>query len=225
MKKRRPEGRLIRGPLAELAMTLFRRENPLSILETNLLREKVLHTLKDKSFLLAPPGEEFTLASGKKSKYYLDLKPALFDPQGAKDVAELVMTQIENIWVDYIGGLAVGAVPMVAAITLLSLHFKCPLPGFFVRKKVKDHGTKYLVEGVPLGQTLEGKRVIIVDDVTTEGRSAMHAVEAARDAGAEIVLVLSIVDREEGAEEFFRSQSLPFKCLFRAREFFDPQTS
>jgi orotate phosphoribosyltransferase len=206
-------------------MSVFRRANPLSPLETNLLREKAWHTIKDRSFLLAAPGEEFTLASGKKSKYYLDLKPTLFDPKGASDVAELVMTQIENIWVDYIGGLAVGAVPLVTAITLLSHTFDSPLPGFFVRKKVKDHGTKYLVEGLPLGQTLEGKRVIIVDDVTTEGKSAMHAVDAASDAGAEIVLVLSIVDREEGAEEFFRSRSLPFKCLFRAKEFFDSQAS
>jgi orotate phosphoribosyltransferase len=206
-------------------MTFFRRRNPLGQLDANLLREKVWHTIKDRSFILAPPGEEFTLASGKKSNYYLDLKTALFDPQGAHDIAELLTTQIENVWVDYIGGLAVGAVPLVTAIAVLSGKFGSPLPGFFVREKVKDHGTKYLVEGLPLGQTLEGKRVIIVDDVTTEGKSAMHAVNAAKDAGAEISLILSIVDREEGAEEFFRSRALPFKCLFRAKEFFNSQPS
>jgi orotate phosphoribosyltransferase len=69
------------------------------------------------------------------------------------------------------------------------------------------------------GTDSRGKRVVIVDDVTTKGESAMIAIDATRNAGAEIILVLSIVDREAGAEVFFRSQSIPFKCLFRASDF------
>jgi orotate phosphoribosyltransferase len=206
-------------------MTLFRRSKPLRPFEANLVREKVFRAIRKRSYLEAPPGEEFTLASGKRSKYYLDLKPTLFDPEGANEVAELALNELENIWVDYVGGLAVGAVPLATAITVLSYRFECPLPGFFVREQMKDHGTKYLVEGLPRGEDLIGKRVVIVDDVTTEGKSAMHAVDAAKHAGGEVVLVLSIVDRDEGAEEFFRRHSLPFKCLFRAKEFFNSSPS
>jgi orotate phosphoribosyltransferase len=108
---------------------------------------------------------------------------------------------------------------LASAVAIVSQSCDCPLPGFFVRTAVKDHGTKKLIEGLAAGETLAGKRVVIVDDVTTQGSSAMTAVEAARGAGAEVVLVLSIVDREEGAEDLFRAQAIPFRWLFRASEF------
>ncbi len=84
-----------------------------------------------------------------------------------------------------------------------------------MRQKPKDHGTKKLVEGEPIA----GKRVVILEDVTTTGGSAMKAVDAVREAGAEVALVLSIVDREEGAAEFYRQAGLPFDSLFKAGEF------
>jgi orotate phosphoribosyltransferase len=189
---------------------LFHRSKPLSQFEANLLREKVLRIIKEKSFTEG----DYVLASGKRSDYYLDLKPTLFSPEGANVVAEMVLNELENTWVDYIGGLAMGAIPVASAVTMLS-----PIPSFFVRENPKDHGTKKLIEGLAEGESLEGKRVVIVDDVTTHGGSAMKAINAVRKAGAEVVLVLSIVDREEGAEDFFRKQSIPFKCLFRASEF------
>jgi orotate phosphoribosyltransferase len=200
-------------------MTLFRRFKPLSRFEANLLREKVHRIIKARSFAEG----EFVLASGERSKYYLDLKPTLFDPEGSNAVAELVLDELENTWIDYIGGLAMGAIPLTSAITLLSQRYECPLPGFFVRDKVKDHGTMKLIEGLTEGESLKGKRVVIVDDVTTKGESAMIAIDAARNVGAEIVLVLSIVDREAGAEMFFRNQSIPFTCLFRASDFLSSQ--
>ena len=189
---------------------LFHRSKPLSQFEANLLREKVLRIIKEKSFTEG----DYVLASGKRSDYYLDLKPTLFSPEGANVVAEMVLNELENTSVDYIGGLAMGAIPVASAVTMLS-----PIPSFFVREKPKDHGTKKLIEGLAEGESLEGKRVVIVDDVTTHGGSAMKAINAVRKAGAEVVLVLSIVDREEGAEDLFRKQSIPFKCLFRASEF------
>jgi orotate phosphoribosyltransferase len=196
-------------------MTFFRRANPLSQLEANFLREKVRQLIKEKSFTEG----DYVLASGKNSDYYLDLKPTLFSPEGANAVGELVLNELENTWVDYIGGLAVGAIPLVSAITMLSYRFDSPLPGFFVREKPKDHGTKKLIEGLADGESLQGKKVIIVDDVTTHGGSAMKAIDAVRNAGAEVILVLSIVDREEGAEDLFRKESIPFKWLFRASDF------
>jgi orotate phosphoribosyltransferase len=97
-----------------------------------------------------------------------------------------------------------------------------PLPGFFVRKEVKDHGTMKLIEGFARDEDIKGKRVVILDDVTTTGGSAMIAVTAARDAGAKIVLVLSIVDREEGAPQFYEQNGIPFEWFFRASEFKAP---
>jgi orotate phosphoribosyltransferase len=91
-----------------------------------------------------------------------------------------------------------------------------PLPGFFVRKEVKDHGTKKRVEAAG---DISNKNVVILEDVTTTGDSAMHAVDAARSAGANVVLVLSMVDRDEGALEFFKQQGIPFDWLFRVGEF------
>ena len=78
---------------------------------------------------------------------------------------------------------------------------------------------KLAIEGLPRGETLEGKRVVIVEDVTTTGGSAMKAVEAVRETGAEVVLVLTMVDREEGADDTFGAAGLPFRSLYKASEF------
>ena len=90
------------------------------------------------------------------------------------------------------------------------------MPGFFVRKTVKDHGTKKLVEGL---SDIAGKRVVIVEDVTTTGGSAMKAVEALTAAGATITLVISILDREEGADKLYADAGIPLASLFKASEF------
>ena len=179
------------------------------------LRTKVFNLIKAKSFAKG----KFVLVSGKESDYYLDMKPTMFDPEGANALSEMVLDELEDVEVDYVGGLALGAVPLISTITMLSHQRNRPLPGFFVRKEVKDHGTKKLVEGLSNADALKGKRVVILDDVTTTGGSAMTAVEAAQQCGATIVLVLSIVDREEGAAEFYKQRNIPFECLFRASEF------
>ena len=161
---------------------------------------------------------DFVLASGKRSKFYLDMKPTMFDPEGANLLAELVIDQITklNVRVDLVGGLAMGAVPLVSAVALLSASQPKKLPGFVVRKEVKDHGTKKLIE---TAEDLDGKNVVILEDVTTSGESAMYAVEAAQKAGAKVILVLAIVDREEGAVEFYKEKGIPFKFIFRLAEF------
>ena len=88
-----------------------------------------------------------------------------------------------------------------------------------MRKKPKEHGARLAVEGLAKGETLQGKRIVIVEDVTTTGGSALKAVEAVRDAGGEIVLVLTMVDREEGATETFAEAGLEFRSLYKAAEF------
>lgn len=156
------------------------------------------------------------LASGKISEYYLDMKPTMFDPKGALALSNLVIERLKELKVDRVGGLEMGAVPLIANVAMLSAQLGHPLPGFFVRKAVKDHGTKKLVEG---SDDLSGKRVAILDDVTTSGASAMIAVNAAKEAGAEVVLVLSVVDRKEGAPEFYKNENIAFDSLFTKDDF------
>jgi orotate phosphoribosyltransferase len=178
------------------------------------LRARASAIIKERSFRFG----NFILVSGKSSHYYLDMKPTMFDPEGANLLARLVLDRIAELKPDYIGGLEMGAVPLVASVTVLSHEAGRPVRGFFVRKGAKDHGTRKLVDGVANG-ALRDKNVIILEDVTTKGMSAMQAVSAARAEGANVALVLSIVDREEGAAEFFRRQRLPFDFLFKASEF------
>jgi orotate phosphoribosyltransferase len=162
---------------------------------------------------------EITLASGRKSDFYFNLKPTMLDPEGAALLAEMTLDALAADRIDYVGGLEMGAVPIAGAIAQLSFLKGRPIPAIFVRKKPKEHGAKLSVEGLAKGETLAGKRVVVVEDVTTTGGSAMKAVEAVRDAGGEVVLVFTMVDRDEGATEFFAEQKLPFRSLYRAGEF------
>jgi len=167
---------------------------------------------------------EITLASGRKSDFYFNLKPTMFDPEGAALLAELTYDALKDDNLDYIGGLEMGAVPLAGAIAQLSWLKGRPLAAFFVRKKPKEHGAKLLVEGLAKGETLQGKRVVIVEDVTTTGGSAIKAVESVREAGGDVVLAFTMVDREEGAAETFKAAGIPFRALFKAGEFLNPKT-
>src|SRR6476646_2743786 len=162
---------------------------------------------------------EITLASGRKSDFYFNLKPTMLDPEGAALLAELSYEALKDDNLDYVGGLEMGAVPLAGALAQLSWIKGHPIAAFFVRKKPKEHGARLAVEGLAKGESLSGKRVVIVEDVTTTGSSALKAVEAVRDAGGEVVLVLSMVDREEGATEAFAEAGLEFRALYRAGEF------
>jgi orotate phosphoribosyltransferase len=159
------------------------------------------------------------LASGRVSHFYFNLKPTMLDAEGAALLARLTLDALDAERIDCIGGLELGAVPIAGAVAQLSHMTGAPVQAFFVRKKPKEHGAKLSIEGLMPGESLRGKRVVIVEDVTTTGGSAMKAIEAVRDAGAEIAFVLSIVDREEGATESFAAQGLDFRVLYRASEF------
>jgi len=159
------------------------------------------------------------LASGRESDYYIDMRPTTMHPAGATCVGELIVDALEGLSVDFVGGLEMGAVPIATATAIASHRRGGAIGAFFVRKKPKDHGAKKLVEGLPKGETLKGKNVVVVEDVTTTGGSAMQAVAALREEGANIVLVQTIVDRLEGARESFAAEQLPFRALFTADEF------
>ncbi|MBN9581950.1 MAG: orotate phosphoribosyltransferase [Afipia sp.] len=162
---------------------------------------------------------EITLASGRKSDFYFNLKPTMLDPEGAALLAELSLEALKDDAADYIGGLEMGAVPLAGAIAQLSWMKGRPLAAFFVRKKPKEHGARLSVEGLARGESLDGKRIVIVEDVTTTGGSAVKAVEAVKDAGGNVVLVFTMVDRDEGATETFAAAGIPFRALYKAGEF------
>jgi orotate phosphoribosyltransferase len=162
---------------------------------------------------------DVTLASGRKSDFYFNLKPTMLNPEGAALLAELTFDALKDGNYDYVGGLEMGAVPIAGAIAQLSWINAHPISAFFVRKKPKEYGAKSTVEGLTKDESLNGKRIVIVEDVTTTGGSALKAAEAIREAGGEVALVLTMVDREEGAAETFKQAGLAFKSLFRASEF------
>ena len=178
-------------------------------------RARLLEIIRKRSFGRG----EITLASGRKSDFYFNLKPTMLDPEGATLLAELSYDAIKDEKIDYIGGLEMGAVPLAGAIAQLSWMKGNPIAAFFVRKKPKEHGARLAVEGLAKGESLKGKRIVIVEDVTTTGGSAIKAIEAVKDAGGDVVMVLTMVDRNEGADANFREAGLTLRTLFKADEF------
>ena len=169
-------------------------------------RARLHEIIRKRSFGLG----DITLASGRKSDFYFNLKPTMLDAEGAALLAELTLDALAGERIDYVGGLEMGAVPLAGAIAQLSFMRGQPIQAFFVRKKPKEHGARLAVEGLAPGESLSGKRVVIVEDVTTTGGSAIKAVDAVRESGAEIVMVLTMVDREEGADRDFPRAGLRF---------------
>lgn len=178
-------------------------------------REVAFNVIKERCFKVGT----FTLASGKVSDFYLDMKPAMFHPEASWAISNLLLGRLKATPVKMIGGLEMGAVPLIVSVALVSHLEQHPLAGFFVRKSVKDHGTKKLLEGVLNDSEVRGQPVAILDDVTTTGQSAMVAVEAARKAGADVQMVLSVVDRLEGAREFYDAQKIGFASIFDRNDF------
>ena len=178
-------------------------------------RDQLLSLLAEKSFRLG----QFKLSSGGTSDYYIDCRLTTLDARGAMLTGKTVLDEmkLQGWTADAIGGLTMGADPIVVATSVISAQQGKPTNGFLVRKAEKTHGT---------GQRIEGFRekpakVVIVDDVCTTGASTIQAIEAARDYGFEIVGVLCLVEREEaGGRASVEKAAAPakFVALFTANE-------
>lgn len=179
-------------------------------------RARLMEIIKQRS---VRTGEEITLASGRTSTFYVDMRATTLDAEGALLIAELVLDAIAGENAAFIGGLEVGAVPMVAVAGPVALGQGKQLKPFFVRKKIKEHGRRLRIEGLAGGESLKGARVVMVEDVTTSGGSVLDAAEVVREAGGDVVMILSVVDRGEGAAERFAQAGYRFKSLFTAADF------
>jgi orotate phosphoribosyltransferase len=178
-------------------------------------RQKLLDIIARRSLRT---GQEFTLASGRRSTVYINLKPTMLDPDGARLIGAAVAERAAALGADFVGGLEMGAVPLVTATAAMSALAGKPVRAVFARKAAKEHGTRSMVEGLAEGESLNGTRVAIVDDVTTTGGSSMKAVAAFRDAGAVVEHAIAVVDREEGAIEAFAAEGITLHALFRKSE-------
>jgi orotate phosphoribosyltransferase len=179
-------------------------------------RARLIDIVKARSFT---KGGEMKLASGRSSNFYFNMKPTMLDPEGGRLIGTLICSALASRQVDMVGGLEMGAVPIATAVAVTSQIIGWPLPAFFVRKQAKEHGTQSLVEGLPKGQTLAGKRVVIVEDVTTTGGSAMKAIAAVQADGAVVDRVITVVDRLEGAAETFKAAGIAFEAILTTRDF------
>jgi orotate phosphoribosyltransferase len=179
-------------------------------------RARLIEIVRAKSF---QSGVEMKLASGRTSSFYFNMKPTMLDPEGATLVGQLLHEVVAGAGAEWVGGLELGAVPLATAVAIASHAAGRPIPAFFVRKQAKEHGTQSLVDGLPRGATLAGRRVAILEDVTTTGGSAMKAIEAVKAAGATVALVVTVVDRQEGATASFAAAGVPFTALLTTDDF------
>ena len=159
---------------------------------------------------------QFTLASGRTSHYYVDGRQVTLSAAGASVIGQAVIAELDRYErVDAIGGLTMGADPIVgAALAEAGRGSRPELLGFLVRKAAKTHGTNQLVEG-PIQS---GMNVIILEDVTTTGGSALQAVDAVEAIGGKVVCVLTLLDRLEGAAAAFERRGLLFRALVTIRD-------
>jgi orotate phosphoribosyltransferase len=139
----------------------------------------------------------FKLASGRMSNFYIDCRKVTHSAEGKYLIGNIIFTMIQDLPVDAIGGLTLGADPIATAVSYTAFLNKKPVNSFVVRKEQKEHGLKKLVEG----DVQAGDRVVIVDDVITTGGSTIKAITAARAEGLDVVRVIVLVDREEGGKE------------------------
>ena len=151
-----------------------------------------------------------TLSSGKEADYYLDLRRVTLDHRSAPLVGDVILDLLEAEGlldsIDAVGGLTMGADPVGTAVMHRSVLRDRPLDSFVVRKEAKKHGMSRRVEG----PDVSGRRVIAVEDTSTTGGSVLTAVEALKEAGAEVVAVAEVMDRNTGAKEKVEATGIPY---------------
>lgn len=172
-------------------------------------KEYLINLLKDNDVFLEG---DFTLSSGKKSNYYINMKKAITEPEILSAISKLITSRLDLEEVDKVAGPALGAVPIATAVSLESR-----IPLLMIRKEKKGYGTSKLIEG----ELNEGDNVIVVEDVSTTGGSLLKAIKAINDNGGNVTRAFVVVDRQEGAIEAFEKEGIELEPLINVNEFFD----
>jgi orotate phosphoribosyltransferase len=182
--------------------------------DTQALLNKLIKLIREKSYREG----DFTLASGKKSKFYIDLKATTLDPEGAWLIGKLAVSTIlsEKLEVEAVGGMTLGADPLATAVSLAGREAGHKWPAYIVRKEPKDHGTARYVEGTE--NLRPGAKLLVLEDVVTTGKSSVAAIERLREAGFAPFAVLGVVDREQGGREAFERLGIRFYSLTSLKE-------
>lgn len=173
-----------------------------------ITKDYLINLLKENEVFLKG---DFTLSSGKKSDYYINMKKAITYPEILSAIAKLITEKIKDEKLDKVAGPALGAVPIATAVSLES-----NLPLLMIRKEQKGYGTSKLIEG----ELESGDEIVVVEDVTTSGGSLLKAIKALEENGGVVKKAISIVDRLEGAQETFEKEGIVFEPLISVDEFF-----
>jgi orotate phosphoribosyltransferase len=177
-------------------------------------RERLIERIRDLAYLYSEK-EDFTLASGRKSKHFFDMKPVMMDPECAHLLGVLIHHQIETIGqVDAVGGLELGAVPLTG-IAIAKAGRGSSLKGFIVRKEPKGRGGRKTGNPPGIeGSSLEsGHRIVLLEDVTTTGGSALKAAQRLIEMGCDVASCITILDRQEGGSEAFQEAGITLTPL------------
>jgi orotate phosphoribosyltransferase len=176
-----------------------------------MVRSELGVFLREKCLKVAPPGEEFQLASGGTSRVYLDVRSAAMAPAPLLLIGRLLgHLMLQNcIMPAAVAGVELGGCPLATAVTLA-----WDLPTLYIRKKPKEHGTAKLIEGV----VTPGMTVVVVEDVTTTGQSSLFAVQTLQEAGCKVMGVYTVVDREQGGAAVLAQAGVQLRSIFTLRE-------
>jgi orotate phosphoribosyltransferase len=157
---------------------------------------------------------DFTLASGQKSTYYLDGRLITLHAEGLRLTAQGVLERLEGVEFAAVGGMSIGADPIIGGVLTVAAERGRPLVGFMVRKQAKEHGTRRAVEG----PVEPGSNVVIVEDVITTGGSELEAIDRVSELGCRVVSVVGVCDRLQGGADAFAARGVPFQTLLTIRD-------
>ncbi|MCX7769554.1 MAG: orotate phosphoribosyltransferase [Proteobacteria bacterium] len=178
------------------------------------MKERLLELIKK----IAYEKKRVILSSGKESDFYIDLRNITLHPEGLYLVSNLFYEAIQKNFPDVkaIGGPTLGADPIVAGVSLISHMKNNPLTAFIIRREPKKYGLAKLIEGDK--NLYKGMKALILEDVVTTGESSFKAYNNAKEFGLDVEGIMAIVDREDGASDFFRKQNIKFYSLFTKKD-------
>lgn len=184
-----------------------RKDTAHNMIESTTDRDRLAELVRE----LAVVHGRVTLSSGKEADYYVDLRRATLHHQAAPLIGKLLRELVSDWEFDAVGGLTMGADPVAVAV----MHAPGrPVDAFVVRKAAKTHGMQRQIEG----PDITGKRVLVVEDTTTTGNSPLTAVRALREAGATVVGVATVVDRETGADQVIAAEGLEYRSILGLKD-------